>query len=254
MEPPLRCRFASTVRFLFVAGNGLRRQARNFGAVGTTGLEQARVSADGERREEGTTHRRLVRRATVAGPDASGGRRGDSWNPRRACGTGRGMGRIVSLPLLALVFWSAAGCSPGDSSPSGPGLGEIMTLTQMRHAKLWFAGDAGNWPLAAYELDELREGFDDSVRYHPTHKDAPVRLDEVLPKLTRAPLEQLDAAVSQQDLLLFTAAYDALTASCNACHQAMQFGFNVVRRPVSNPYGNQSFAVPASGNTGSGDD
>jgi hypothetical protein len=42
------------------------------------------------------------------------------------------------------------------SRESGPGLGEIMTLNQMRHAKLWRAGEAQNWSLAAYELDELQ--------------------------------------------------------------------------------------------------
>jgi hypothetical protein len=45
-----------------------------------------------------------------------------------------------------------------------PGLGEIMGSTQMRHAKLWFAGKAGNWDLASYELDEIREGMDDAVK------------------------------------------------------------------------------------------
>ncbi len=31
----------------------------------------------------------------------------------------------------------------------GRGLGEIMSLQQMRHSKLWFAGQAKNWELAA---------------------------------------------------------------------------------------------------------
>ena len=43
----------------------------------------------------------------------------------------------------------------------GPGLGEIMSLQQMRHIKLWFAGNAANWPLADYEIDKLKDGFDD---------------------------------------------------------------------------------------------
>lgn len=45
------------------------------------------------------------------------------------------------------------------------GLGEIMSLQQMRHSKFWFAGSAGNCPFAAYELDELKEGFDDVYRF-----------------------------------------------------------------------------------------
>src|SRR5262245_58005265 len=32
-----------------------------------------------------------------------------------------------------------------------PGLGEIMSLQQMRHAKLWLVGSRGNWDLAGYE-------------------------------------------------------------------------------------------------------
>jgi hypothetical protein len=55
-----------------------------------------------------------------------------------------------------------------------PGLGEIMALQQMRHAKLWLAGRHGNWALADYELDELKEGFEDAVRLHPTQDSVPV--------------------------------------------------------------------------------
>src|SRR5579862_5049499 len=55
-----------------------------------------------------------------------------------------------------------------------PGLGEIMSLQLMRHAKLWLAGSRGNWALADYELDELREGFEDASNLHPTHERAPV--------------------------------------------------------------------------------
>jgi hypothetical protein len=54
----------------------------------------------------------------------------------------------------------AAAATPTEE-PYQPGLGEIMSLQQMRHIKLWFAGNAANWPLADYEIGELGEGFDD---------------------------------------------------------------------------------------------
>src|ERR1044072_7721403 len=57
--------------------------------------------------------------------------------------------------------------------PLKPGLGEIMTLQQMRHLKLWFAAQAGNWGLADYELDELKEGFEDITKYYPTKDNVP---------------------------------------------------------------------------------
>ena len=51
-------------------------------------------------------------------------------------------------------------------------------------------------------------------------------------------------AVDKGDREGFVRAYDALTDGCNRCHQATNFGFNVVQRPTSNPYSNQSFAPP----------
>jgi hypothetical protein len=137
--------------------------------------------------------------------------------------------------------------APSEAAPSAyiPGLGEIMSLQQMRHTKLWLAGSAGNWPLAAYELDELHEGFDDVVHFHPTHKDAPLPLNQLVPKIVEQPLKDLDAAITAKDPKRFATAYDALTAGCNSCHQATNFGFNVVVRPGANPYPNQSFAPPA---------
>ena len=33
-----------------------------------------------------------------------------------------------------------------------------------------------------------------------------------------------------------------LTKACNDCHQATNFGFNLVQRPMTNPYPNQVFA------------
>jgi hypothetical protein len=144
---------------------------------------------------------------------------------------------VVSLLLLSSL--TTPGCNRSAPTPYVPGLGEIMTATQMRHSKLWFAGRAGNWPLASYELDELQEGFEDAVRFHPTHKDAPI--SDLLPRMTAAPLAQLDRAIAGKDVAEFTRAFDALTAACNACHQAAHFGFNVITRPTSNPFTNQRF-------------
>ena len=62
---------------------------------------------------------------------------------------------LIGMALLAVPAANA------QDSPAGPGLGEIMTLQQLRHIKLWFAGRAGNWPLADYEIDKLKGGFDD---------------------------------------------------------------------------------------------
>ncbi len=146
--------------------------------------------------------------------------------------------------LIAYLFLSIglSGCNRQPAEPPfTPGFGEIMSLTQMRHAKLWFAGNSANWPLASYELDELNEGFEDLAKFHPTHKDAELPIPQLIDKIMKAPIRQLDEAVKDQDQTRFTKGFDDLTAGCNSCHQATKFGFNVVTRPAANPYTNQVF-------------
>ena len=116
-----------------------------------------------------------------------------------------------------------------------------MSAQQMRHTKLWFAGEAGNWSLAAYEVDELGEGFDDVLKFHPTHKDSPVAPQDAMPRMVTEPLTALRTAVESKNAAAFAQAYDTFTAACNRCHEAMNFAFNVVQRPTSNPYPDQVF-------------
>src|SRR5437667_12127930 len=88
--------------------------------------------------------------------------------------------------------------STGASEAYIPGLGEIMSLQQMRHVKLWLAGQAENWELAAYETDELSEGFDDIVKFHPTHKDSPVAPRDAIPRMMTQPLSDVRSAVGMK--------------------------------------------------------
>jgi cytochrome c' len=151
---------------------------------------------------------------------------------------------MFKLALAGVVVLSScrqATPPPNDAEAYAPGLGEIMTLQQMRHTKLWLAGQAKNWDLAAYELDELGEGFDDVLKFHPTHKDSPVAPKDAIPRMVNEPVAELRAAVEKKDAAAFESAYDKVTAACNSCHDAMNFGFNKVQRPTENPYSNQVF-------------
>ena len=152
------------------------------------------------------------------------------------------MFRTVFLSsVIAGLAMSGPACRQPSTPAYTPGLGEIMTLTQMRHSKLWFAGETANWPLASYELDELHEGMDDAATFHPTHKDSPLPIPDLIQKIMTEPLRQLEDAIKAQDQARFAQAFDAVTDGCNACHRAANFGFNVVTRPTSNPYSNQAF-------------
>jgi len=152
----------------------------------------------------------------------------------------------VILVVLGVSWVTSVADKPGDSQKVeilktgdevryAPGLGEIMTMTQMRHSKLWFAGLAGNWKLAEYEVKELQEGFDDTMKYHSDRS-------ELLPKMTGEVMNRLRIAVSKKDKQQFKNAYDGLTNCCNACHEATEFGFNKVITPKVNPFPNQDFS------------
>ena len=150
---------------------------------------------------------------------------------------------LLWIPIL--LVWGLSACRRAPATPAfTPGLGEIMTLTQMRHAKLWFAGQAANWSLAAYELDELREGMDAAATFHPTHKDAPLPIPDLIARIMRDPMQQVEKAVGAHDGRGFSQAFDTLTEACNSCHRATNFGFNIVTRPSTNPYSNQAFQPP----------
>lgn len=123
-----------------------------------------------------------------------------------------------------------------------PTLGEFMSSVQARHAKLWFALAAENWPLAAFELHELDETLEDVTKWYPTHRDAPQPLKEMLEGGLDPALKQLEAVVKSADKTQYPAAFDELTRACNACHQATAHGYNVVKRPIAPPLSNQEFA------------
>jgi hypothetical protein len=153
-------------------------------------------------------------------------------------------------PLLTLAVLGLALALPARAAEEGShaaagketyasGLGEIMSLQQMRHLKLWFAGQARNWPLADYELDELKEGFDDVIKFFPVKDD--MKIGDMAGSTVLPVLPDVKSAIEAKDGTKFAAAFDKLTAACNACHQASNHAFIVIQRPTTSPYTNQSF-------------
>lgn len=154
-----------------------------------------------------------------------------------------GCGRPAAAPSASTPVPSPAPSPAAAAAAIPPNLGELMLLQQMRHAKLWLAGDAGNWKLAAYELAEMREAFDQIARLHPTHKNAPVPIDQAIETIMTEPLDQMSRAIQAADRTAFAEAFDTLTQGCNSCHGATDYGFSVLQRPKSNPFPNQDFAA-----------
>lgn len=113
-----------------------------------------------------------------------------------------------------------------------PELGDQMLGLQIRHARLWFAGAAQNWTLAAFELQEIKEAFDGVVEHNPDHATfQPQRLADVLPEMTKAPIRALRDAIDHGSKAQFEKAFDELSAGCTACHRAAGNDFLVIQRP-----------------------
>jgi hypothetical protein len=146
----------------------------------------------------------------------------------------------LAAALCFVVVPSVVAGKDAAKEPYVPGLGEFMTLTQLRHAKLWYAGKAKNWDLAAYEIDELKEGLEDAARLHATHDGMPI--GEMIKANTTAPLDALAKAVAGKDAGQFNVDFDALTAACNTCHAGANHGFIRIQRPTMPPVSNQNFA------------
>jgi hypothetical protein len=121
-----------------------------------------------------------------------------------------------------------------------PGLVEIMIATQSHHAKLWYAGNASNWELADYQVDELKEGLEDAGKHIPNYKGVPI--GSMIENLIMPPIAEVEGAIKAKDRAKFMAAYDKLTAACNTCHQGANRGFIVIQRPAAQAFPNQSFA------------
>jgi len=149
------------------------------------------------------------------------------------------MKRIIVTAALLAASAALADDHP-TKQPYEPGLGEFMTATQLRHAKLWFAGKAGNWALAAYEVDEIREGLEDAAKLHPTHDGVPVA--DMIKAIIDPRIEPLEKAIEGKSGAQFIAAFDELTKGCNSCHAAAGKPFIRIQRPSEPPVSNQNFA------------
>ena len=135
---------------------------------------------------------------------------------------------LIGMALLMVPTANA------QESPAGPGLGEIMTLQQLRHIKLWFAGRAGNWPLADYEIGELNEGFEDceqAVRRRHRGQGASARRCR---RCRRSSITRIMRRLPPPSISSPPAATAVTTRWITA--------FIAIQRPTSLPYSNQNFA------------
>lgn len=144
---------------------------------------------------------------------------------------------VMSPPAEAQNPYGDANAPPG---PFNPQMAAMMNmLIQPRHAKLWLAGAAENWPLAGYYLRELRQGFFVTAKAVPRWKGLPV--PDLFDASVGQPIQQIDAAIRLKYKKQFDEAFGKLTESCNNCHATTEHGFIVIKVPNASAFPNQEF-------------
>ena len=119
-----------------------------------------------------------------------------------------------------------------------PRLADIMSIVQLRHMKLWFAGSSPNWELAAFEFHRLKASLVDAASLYPSIPATSV--------MTMAkPIQSIGEAIEAKDSRKFATAFNDLTGACNACHQSIGRGFIVMRVPTASPFSDQVFPPQA---------
>lgn len=167
---------------------------------------------------------------------------------------------MKQLILILLAVTTLAACQPASNESAAlrneltdlktkqaalektqyiPHLGWAMVQVQTYHAKLYFAGAAKNWELAAYYTHELEEALEDVEKLHPEHEG--IKIAELIKAMALPQVENVEKAVEQKDAVAFSAAFEKLTTSCNQCHQAA--GKSIIRIKVPQGAGlpNQDF-------------
>jgi hypothetical protein len=118
-----------------------------------------------------------------------------------------------------------------------PGFGEFMSGIQAHHAKLWYAGQNENWRLADFEVHEIMELIQDIKTYETERKESK-DIDMIDPVL-----DSVNNAIEHKNPIEFRKSFILLTNTCNDCHKAVKFDFNVVKIPDFQQFSNQDFKL-----------
>ena len=152
---------------------------------------------------------------------------------------------MVNIRRFAVLAVSLIGASApvlaDDQKPANaqerylPRLNDMMVAAQLRHFKLWYAGVVQNWPLANYELAQIRASIEDARNLYPNNNASNMS--------TMTPVaDELDSAIKAKDSVKFSHGFMKLTAACNSCHEAAGVGFIKIREPKLSPLETSPFS------------
>ncbi len=146
---------------------------------------------------------------------------------------------VVLLALTGFLFINLHKLEAENTTlkEAAPGLGDYMTTIQLHAGKLWFAADAANWELAAYEVGELKETMESAQKLDEEKNG--VKISPVLDAVLKTQIAALQEAVKSGSAPKFQQTYDETLAACNSCHAEAGYKFIHIVRPAAPPVTNQ---------------
>lgn len=155
---------------------------------------------------------------------------------------------LISVSIGAICVANAA-CTPATPAPTAaaaapdvakeiaalkaeietlkgksPSASVAMADVGFHWSNLWFAGQAGNWPLATFYYNEARNHVRWMTRINPTPKGPdgmPVDVKGIFDGIDTSTFAAVKAAIDKKDGKAFESSYRDALESCYSCHKAV---------------------------------
>jgi len=104
-----------------------------------------------------------------------------------------------------------------------PSQSHSMMDVAYHYTNLWYAAQAGNWPLADFYWKETQSHMKWAVRIIPVRKDnagKEVKLQDILQSIEQSPYMQVGKTIEEKDIDEFQTAYRYTMEGCYSCHKA----------------------------------
>ncbi len=148
--------------------------------------------------------------------------------------SGGRLGIFIAAACLVAVAAPARAeeAKSGGAPVFAPQVSDFMSETQLVHFKLWFGGSLANWPLARYEMEQMKTSFQRAAEFGAK---AYPNFSDLLKSDAEPAFAALNAAIAGKNEAAFITGFERLTKSCNACHAATGLGFIVIQTPTTLP-------------------
>jgi hypothetical protein len=155
---------------------------------------------------------------------------------------------VVAIALPIIMTSTAAPAQDADDGQVEALRAEIQELRRMlpsqshtmmdvdyHFANLWFAGQAGNWPLAQFYLNETRNHIGWAVRVRPVRPTSrgDIDLSPIFEGMQASSLSAIGEAIEGEDLAAFESGYRTAISECHSCHVAAEKPYLLPHIPES---------------------